>query len=61
MYILAISEVVQKVMDIPDPYTEFDKLSQKYAINKESTIFTQFLWHFVKIPDTWVGHFSKVS
>ena len=35
--------------------------AQKYAINKKSTIFTQFLWHFVKMTIPWDDHFSKVS
>ena len=35
--------------------------AQKYAINKKSTIFTQFLWHFVKMTIPWDDHFGKVS
>ena len=34
--------------------------AQKYAIKKKSTIFTQFLWHFGKMTNSWDGHFDKV-
>ena len=46
------------------PYSMYQRnwpLAQKYDINKKSTIFTQFLWHFVKMTYPWVGHFGIVS
>ena len=34
--------------------------TQKYAINKRSTIFIQFWWHFAKLIISWDGHFDLV-
>ena len=36
-------------------------LNQKYAINKNSTIFIQLSWYSTKMASSWVGNFDRIS
>ena len=41
--------------------TQKGDLAQKCVINKKCTIFIQFFWDFVKMTNSFVGHFDNVS